>query len=88
MHASGRHGRGASVVGLDSGCPSSCIVTGQTYSRAIPALAVTAHAYERDRVRCLEAGFAEHVPKPYELERLLGLIAELAAAKKTEALVG
>ena len=53
-----------------------------------PQLAVTAHAYERDRVRCLEAGFAEHVPKPYEAERLLGLIAELAAAKKTEALVG
>ena len=55
--------------------------------REIPAIAVTAHAYERDRVRCLEAGFAEHVAKPFEAERLLGLIAELAASKP-DALVG
>jgi CheY-like chemotaxis protein len=49
--------------------------------RDVPAVAVTAHAYERDRERCIEAGFAEHVPKPYDAERLLGLIADLAAKK-------
>ena len=32
----------------------------------IPAVAVTAHAYEVDRRRCLDAGFAEHVGKPYD----------------------
>ena len=56
-------------------------IRGITRLHRVPAVAVTAHAYARDRARCLEAGFAEHVPKPYEPERVLRLIADLLATK-------
>ena len=43
----------------------------------IPAVAVTAHAYEVDRRRCLDAGFAEHVGKPYDPEAMIALVTRI-----------
>ena len=45
--------------------------------RHIPAVAVTALAYASDRERCLEAGFVEHVIKPYEPFGLIQLLSRL-----------
>ena len=45
--------------------------------RAIPAIAVTAHAREEDRARVLAAGFAAHVPKPVDESLLLQTVAAL-----------
>lgn len=42
-----------------------------------PAIAVTAHAFERDRQRAAEAGFSIHVAKPFDAEALLHLIVRL-----------
>jgi CheY-like chemotaxis protein len=47
--------------------------------REVPAVAVTALAFERDRERSAQAGFAAHVSKPYEIEVLVDLIGTLAA---------
>ena len=49
--------------------------------RSVPAVAVTAHAYERDKLRCIEAGFVEHVPKPYDPGALIEILASIAVHK-------
>jgi CheY-like chemotaxis protein len=56
-------------------------IRGVARLRSVPAVAVTAHAYEQDKRRCLEAGFVEHVPKPYDPESLIDLLAGLALSK-------
>jgi CheY-like chemotaxis protein len=53
--------------------------------RHIPAIAVTAHAFDIDRERCLEAGFAEHVTKPVDVTELLALIETLTAVPQSTA---
>jgi len=42
-----------------------------------PAVAVTAFARSEDRQRALAAGFDEHLPKPLDSERLIGVLAQL-----------
>ncbi len=51
--------------------------------RMRPAVAVTAHAYERDKQRAVQAGFSVHVAKPFDGEALVHLIARLT--RKTPA---
>lgn len=46
-------------------------------TRALPCVAVTAFAAERDRQRALEAGFDAYVSKPYRSRDLLGVIENL-----------
>jgi CheY-like chemotaxis protein len=53
--------------------------------RQVPAVAVTAHAYDIDRERCLGAGFAEHVTKPVDVAELLALIETLTAVPNSTA---
>jgi CheY-like chemotaxis protein len=56
-------------------------IRGDARLRSVPAVAVTAHAYERDKLRCIEAGFVEHVPKPYDPAVLIDILAGLALQK-------
>jgi len=50
-------------------------------ARSMPAVAVTAFASAGDRARAFAAGFAEHVPKPVEMSRLIDIVARLGAAE-------
>lgn len=44
----------------------------------IPAIALTVHAREGDRVRALSAGFEEHLPKPFDIDELITTVACLS----------
>lgn len=46
-------------------------------TRAIPVIALTAHAMAEDEARAREAGCDDYDTKPVELERLLGKIQKL-----------
>jgi len=46
--------------------------------RCLPAVAVTAFAREEDRQRVLSEGYSEHVPKPVNTARLIGILVDLA----------
>jgi CheY-like chemotaxis protein len=45
----------------------------------LPAIALTAYAYESDRERLLAAGYQQHLAKPINPNVLIGAIAELAS---------
>jgi PAS domain S-box-containing protein len=50
----------------------------QRYSRnRLPIIAMTAHALNEERERCLSSGMNEHLPKPIVVEKLYELLARL-----------
>ncbi|MFL6603108.1 MAG: ATP-binding protein [Steroidobacteraceae bacterium] len=57
----------------------------------IPAIAISGSVYEDDIARCLTVGFSAHVAKPFDEDRLRGVIAQVmahASAAKGTASVG
>ncbi|HEX8181804.1 MAG TPA: response regulator [Pyrinomonadaceae bacterium] len=45
----------------------------------VPAIAISGYAMDEDRARSLRAGFAAHLAKPLDIERLFALIQQLVA---------
>jgi len=60
------------------GCELLTAIRREPGLREVPAVAVTGLALARDKRRCEEAGFAEHMTKPIDLEALFRLVARLA----------
>jgi PAS domain S-box-containing protein len=48
----------------------------------IPAVALTAYARDSDRTLALEAGFQVHLPKPYDPDELVRVVARLTGCKQ------
>jgi PAS domain S-box-containing protein len=53
-----------------------------TRGRRIPIVALTAHAMDRDRERCFDAGVDAYLSKPIRIEELAATIAELATKNR------
>ena len=49
------------------------------HGKVTPAIALTAYATSSDRDTVLSAGFQVHMPKPFEPDKLISVIADLAA---------
>ncbi len=67
-----------SLPGID-GWEATRRIKAEPATRAIPVIALTAHAMEGDREKALAAGVDDFDTKPVELERLLGKIEALLA---------
>jgi CheY-like chemotaxis protein len=52
-------------------------------AQKIPAIALTAYATAADRDTVLSAGFQMHIPKPFDPDHLVSVIANLAAKYKS-----
>jgi signal transduction histidine kinase/ActR/RegA family two-component response regulator len=50
----------------------------------LPAIAVTAYARFEDRQRALEAGFQEHMTKPYSVAALVALVRRLGGTRRRD----
>ena len=50
----------------------------------LPVVPMTANALPSDRARCLAAGMAEHIGKPFEIERMTAVIARCARRRDEE----
>ena len=59
-------------------------IKGDEATRAIPVVALTAHAMSTDREKALEAGCDAYETKPVELPRLLETIEKLLGAAGSE----
>ena len=72
--------KGVSVVFLDmmmpemDGYQALGILKEDPELAQVPVFAVTAQAMVGDRERCLEAGADEYIPKPIDVDLLLGLL--------------
>ena len=47
----------------------------------VPAVAVSAYAFENDKQRATAAGFQMHLDKPYDVEALIDVVAKLTDGK-------
>jgi CheY-like chemotaxis protein len=52
------------------------------HGKVTPAIALTAYATSSDRDTVLSAGFQVHMPKPFEPDKLINVIADLATKYK------
>src|ERR1019366_4542336 len=52
--------------------------------RTTPAVAVTAHVFERDKRLAAQATFSAHVSKPYDCEALVYIVQKLTIAKPSD----
>ncbi len=67
---------------LDGWEATRCLKAGAE-TKAIPVIALTAHAMSSDREKALEAGCDDYDTKPIELTRLLAKIELLTGAKQS-----
>jgi CheY-like chemotaxis protein len=73
-----------SLPGMD-GWEATARLKADPATRAIPVVALTAHAMAGDRERCMQAGCDDYETKPVDFTRLLGKLDALLAATEAGA---
>ena len=66
------------MPGMD-GYEATRIIRRHPAGATVPIIAMTAHAFESERARCLAAGMTDHVAKPIEPDTVVALIARLVS---------
>jgi len=61
---------------------------GEAETRDIPVIVLTAYKYEENRIRSLELGAVEFVPKPFSLRELVADVGRILGAVKRDSLSG
>jgi PAS domain S-box-containing protein len=67
------------------GHEATAAIRGDATFRALPIIAMTAHALAEERERCLAEGMNDHVVKPIDPDRLFGVLATWLAGKQVQA---
>ena len=62
------------------GLQATRLIRGGPWGTAVPIIALSAHAFEAERKRCLDAGMNEYVAKPIEPDELIALLSRMAIA--------
>jgi len=62
------------MPGLDGYEATRMIRAGESNERHLPIIAATAHAFESERARSLQAGMDDHLPKPITIRALAAII--------------
>ena len=57
---------------------------GRTAKKRIPIVAVTAHVFDKDRARCLDAGMDGFLPKPIKPDAVQKILANVVTASPSE----
>jgi PAS domain S-box-containing protein len=70
-----------SLQGRKSGIELTKEIRADANVGKIPIIAVTAHAFPQDRVKCLEAGCDEYIKKPVNRKALFAVMQELLSKK-------
>jgi len=63
-----------SLPGDENGLDLTRRIRRESVNTSIPIIAVTAHAYARDRENCLMAGCQEYISKPFDRDAFFSLI--------------
>ena len=62
------------------GLEATRLIRAGANGKALPIIAVSAHAFETERHRCLEAGMTDYLAKPIDPPSLIALLSRVAAA--------
>ncbi len=73
------------MPGMDGMEATAAIRQREIEGRHVPIIAMTAHAMQSDRERCLAAGMDAYLTKPVNGRELIGLVESLAKGKPREA---
>ncbi|HTM82274.1 PAS domain S-box protein [Asticcacaulis sp.] len=57
---------------------------GRTAKKRIPIVAVTAHVFDKDRARCLDAGMDGFLPKPIKPDAVQKILVDMVSASPSE----
>jgi two-component system sensor histidine kinase/response regulator len=72
---------------MDGYAATAAIRTGESGERRIPIVAMTAHAMEGDRERCVDAGMDGYLSKPMRREQLIDALRQWISPQTNNAAV-
>jgi PAS domain S-box-containing protein len=76
------------MPGMDGLSAARSIRTAGGRNQSVPMVAMTAHAMDRDRQRCLDAGMNDYLSKPITIDSVAKMIGKWASGSETAAAVG